>query len=217
MSKNEMVSFPRELSDDLAELIATRARVCGGGAYEIWEAICEGFGQPAEQHQGEPAALAIPDECPHIIVFDDADRGNEHFCGSGARSAALRRYEQISQSWNAHLFVRVARNSRDDRYPCATATDSAEPTAAIKTLQGLGYAYHGAELWKPPLGKKPDFDLIDALRAQLAERDALLRRALGAMAEVGRQDHLIDYTMVCVVKREIDAALSASAEPELKP
>lgn len=54
-SNTEMVSFPRELSDELAELIAHRARVCGGGAFEIWEAICEEFGQPAE-HQGEPVA-----------------------------------------------------------------------------------------------------------------------------------------------------------------
>lgn len=48
MSK-EMISFPRELSDDLAEFIAEKARVCGGGADEIWEALCERFGQPAEQ------------------------------------------------------------------------------------------------------------------------------------------------------------------------
>lgn len=53
---NETISFPRELSDDLAEFIAEKARVCGGGAYEIWEALCERFGQPAERHQGEPVA-----------------------------------------------------------------------------------------------------------------------------------------------------------------
>ncbi|MDZ5601700.1 hypothetical protein SJI00_02765 [Pseudomonas sp. RP23018S] len=73
-----------------------------------------------------PASLAVPEECPHIIVFDDHDRADEHFSGAGARPAALRRFEQISQSWNAHLFVRVARNSRDDRYPSATVADPAE-------------------------------------------------------------------------------------------
>ena len=58
MSSNEkMISFPRELSDELAELIATKARVCGGGADEIWEAICEGFGKSYEQPHGEPVAL----------------------------------------------------------------------------------------------------------------------------------------------------------------
>ncbi|SUD77826.1 hypothetical protein [Pseudomonas putida] len=58
-SNTEMVSFPRELSDDLAELIAHRARVCGGGAFEIWEAICEGFAAPATQPHPEPIAWMV--------------------------------------------------------------------------------------------------------------------------------------------------------------
>ncbi|MGE8468792.1 MAG: hypothetical protein ACN6QE_22020 [Pseudomonas putida] len=58
-SNTEMVSFPRELSDDLAELIAHRARVCGGGAFEIWEAICEGFGQAVTQPHPEPIAWMV--------------------------------------------------------------------------------------------------------------------------------------------------------------
>lgn len=46
MSDNtQMVTFPRELTDELAELIAEKARVCGAGAFDIWEAICEQFGQ----------------------------------------------------------------------------------------------------------------------------------------------------------------------------
>ncbi|MEB0226306.1 hypothetical protein [Pseudomonas sp. 10S4] len=49
-----IISFPRELSDDLAELIAGKARVCGGGAFDIWEAICDQFGTPAAQRQDEP-------------------------------------------------------------------------------------------------------------------------------------------------------------------
>ncbi|MCH4880213.1 hypothetical protein EQV97_22920 [Pseudomonas sp. TMW22090] len=55
MSNNDMISFARELSDELAELIAEKARVCGGGAFDIWEAICDQFGTQA-QHQGEPVA-----------------------------------------------------------------------------------------------------------------------------------------------------------------
>lgn len=42
--------------------------------------------------------------------------------------------------------------------------------SAIKTLEQLGYTNHGGEFWKPPIGKAPDFDLIDSIRA---ERDAL--------------------------------------------
>ena len=38
--------------------------------------------------------------------------------------------------------------------------DDGEPVtaqaAAIRTLTFLGYTYHGAEQWKPPLGKKPE-------------------------------------------------------------
>lgn len=28
--------------------------------------------------------------------------------------------------------------------------------AAVKTLENLGYTYHGGEVWKPPLGPKPE-------------------------------------------------------------
>lgn len=80
----------------------------GFGVYELGEAKAP-----------EVLQDAVPEETPHIIVFDDADRPNEMFSGAGARPAALRRWQQISVSWNAHLYVRVERNSRDDRYPCA--------------------------------------------------------------------------------------------------
>lgn len=64
--------------------------------------------------------LSIPDECPHVIFFDDADRKPLHFAGTGARKGALKAWEQVSKSWNAHLFVRVESNTRDDIYPSAT-------------------------------------------------------------------------------------------------
>jgi chromosome segregation ATPase len=31
--------------------------------------------------------------------------------------------------------------------------------SAVATLQRLGYTDHGGQLWKPPLGRKPDFEL----------------------------------------------------------
>ena len=54
--QGERISFPRDLGDGLAELIATKARVCGGGAFDIWEEICEQFGtsQPA------PVSVVLP-------------------------------------------------------------------------------------------------------------------------------------------------------------
>lgn len=45
-------------------------------------------------------------------------------------------------------------------------------SAAVSTLLGMGFTYHGGQLWKPPLGKKPDFDAIDTLRTQLEEMTA---------------------------------------------
>lgn len=37
--------------------------------------------------------------------------------------------------------------------------------AAAATLERMGYTYHGGQLWKPPLGKAPNFDLTDANRS----------------------------------------------------
>lgn len=96
--------------------------VCGQGAWACNEGGCHylesGNGAPVVDRQ-EPVALTIPEECPHLIVFDDTERENMLFAGAGARSAALKTWEKISMSWNAHLFVRAERNSRDDRYPSA--------------------------------------------------------------------------------------------------
>lgn len=49
--------------------------------------------------------------------------------------------------------------------------------AAKATLDRLGYTDNGGQLWKPPLGKKPDFDLIDQLKAAALE-DLRLRTEL---------------------------------------
>jgi hypothetical protein len=32
-------------------------------------------------------------------------------------------------------------------------------SSAVATLQRLGYTDHGGQLWKPPLGRKPDFEM----------------------------------------------------------
>lgn len=65
----------------------------------------------------EREALADQDQVPYLIYFDDVDRKPEMIIG-GAR--AQYRFQQISGSWNAHLFVKISSNSSDDKYPCAT-------------------------------------------------------------------------------------------------
>lgn len=77
----------------------------------------------------EAVAWNIPDQCPHMIVFDDAEASPLTFAGSGARPAALEAFKRKSIQWNAHLFVRIAHNSRDDTYPDATPGDSVDAPA----------------------------------------------------------------------------------------
>lgn len=57
---------------------------------------------------------SIPDECPHMIVFEDADRAPITFSGAGAKDAAAKAFEMFSTNWNAHLFVRFKCNFKDD-------------------------------------------------------------------------------------------------------
>ena len=66
----------------------------------------------------KPVAVAwLPDDGAYLIRFDDADRKDEFFAMSGARAAAIHRYKQISQAWNAHLFVKIDSNARDESTP----------------------------------------------------------------------------------------------------
>ncbi|WP_212628804.1 hypothetical protein [Pseudomonas putida] len=76
-----------------------------------------------------PTTLSIPEEYPHLIIFDDTDREQLMFSGAGARAAALKKWEAISTAWNAHLFVRVARNSPDDGHPSAAAGEDLSASA----------------------------------------------------------------------------------------
>lgn len=99
---------------------------------------------PAEVEQLQ-GSLAIPEECPHLIVFDDTEVGSLMFSGSGARAAALKKWEAISTSWNANLFVRLARNSRDDRAPCATVADPGEVERLRAALKFYADRDHFAE------------------------------------------------------------------------
>lgn len=48
----------------------------------------------------------------------------------------------------------------------------ARDVAAVRTLAEMGYDWHGGEQWKPPIGKAPDFDLIDSLRTRITELEA---------------------------------------------
>ena len=68
--------------------------------------------------QAQQAQQAADDEY-YLIFFADADCRPEIF---NSRSAALHRYEQVSTSWNAHLFVRLDSNSRGSSPPVQQVT-----------------------------------------------------------------------------------------------
>jgi hypothetical protein len=85
----------------------------------------------------------------------------------------LRRYiEQVAAQAQpaAHLTIPGALEWDGDNGTHGADGESgahSESSAAIATLKGLGYTHHGGQLWKPPVGQKPDFDLIDSLRAEV--------------------------------------------------
>jgi hypothetical protein len=62
----------------------------------------------------------LPANGAYIVMYDDTDQANELFSGWGAKDAAYHRYAQISNNWNAHLFVKIHSNSRDCAVPDAT-------------------------------------------------------------------------------------------------
>ncbi|MBC3948308.1 hypothetical protein [Pseudomonas folii] len=80
----------------------------------------------------------------------------------------------------------------DSQVEAVIAEDAAARNAAVQTLLGQGYTFHGGQLWKPPIGEKANFSLMDDLRQQLAdvsaERDRFSRMydsAVGALCAIG--------------------------------
>ncbi|WP_421680574.1 hypothetical protein [Stenotrophomonas bentonitica] len=79
------------------------------------------------------AQLHLPPDGYYKIVYDDAQVPDESFARTCALDAALRRFEQISARWNAHLFVRFANNTRDCTVPNAAPAQGIDlgPVAAM--------------------------------------------------------------------------------------
>lgn len=109
----------RSALEDALQFVETmHSTVSGDSRKIVWRCLERGRAAlAARQPVGE---LHLPPDGFYKIVFDDAEVPDESFARSGALDAALRRFEQISNKWNAHLFVRFANNTRDCTVPNAT-------------------------------------------------------------------------------------------------
>ena len=58
-----------------------------------------------------------------------------------------------------------------------------ELESAERTLINLGYSYKGGELWKPPVGKAPNFSLIDRLNKRIEDLDFERKKAFKARSD----------------------------------
>ena len=56
-----------------------------------------------------------------------------------------------------------------------------ERDKSVKSLTQYGYTDCGGELWKPPLGKRPDFDRIDRLESDLAAARVTIGELVGGL------------------------------------
>ncbi len=86
----------------------------------------------------EAQAMADQDQVPHMIVFDDADQQARTVIGT---TRARFCFQQISGSWNAHLFAKIASNSRDCKYPNYTTPASAPSDGAADARDAARYQW----------------------------------------------------------------------------
>ena len=229
-SKTEMVSFPRELSDDLAELIAHRARVCGGGAFEIWEAICEGFAAPATQPHPEPIAWMVgtafwwtKEEAERdaaatglpIVGLGPMDAIRPAEQPQGEPVAPVINAEQVLGAYQFASFG-PANHLRGTTNWCAAfaqelnhriGADTAEVERISKELREVREERDDLRRRVDDFQSRShgikNLSVIEQLNDKLTERDSLLQR----MKALFRVDDQFDlYDAVC-------NALSASAEP----
>lgn len=141
------------------------------------------------------------DEVPYLIVFDDQDRKPELCIGS---EVARLRYEQISMSWNAHLYVKIDSNSRDCEWPNATPAAAAEPEQPVAHAQvGKGPVASFVHLTDAGRALPPGkYDLFASPQAQVKETAATLtngdakEREWAAMPEwISVEDRLPETTV----------------------
>ena len=125
------------------------------------------------------ALVSVPPECPHLIWYADQDRKPEMFVGHGARDTAMKRFHMVSQHWNANLFVRIKKSSRDCPYPVADlAPAPAQPSK-----------YGSPELHALIIARAMEKEASPATQEQASEYDGPELRAMvlavAALSDIG--------------------------------
>lgn len=123
----------------------------------------------------QPEALRLADWC-------DANSSGAYRTSSEA-AAELRRLHAENIAQRSELVAEAARTAeeklRADQMTEQHRMQCDISKSAVATLVGLGYTDRGGEQWAPPIGKAPDFNLLDAANAQISELQFQLS-AIGA-------------------------------------
>ncbi|MDD0975757.1 hypothetical protein [Pseudomonas fontis] len=233
----QMVSFPSELTDDLAELIAEKVRVCGGGAVEIWDTICA-HAQPTTQHQGEPVAIVDEGDDGVFIDFiygengNPLQRGDQLYTHADAGEverlraegkALTEKYEASRDRKNSMTALKIENEQLKEDLVVFKGGISALGEASRRLMfcalttggtagpdQGLMDACDAVEKSQSLVGVSRAIDYIEGL---IAERDTLRAHLAERDALLHRASRLGMFTLGSALYEEICKTLSASAEP----
>lgn len=106
----------------------------------------------------------------------------------------------------------------------STARGGAAIEAAIATLTAMGYTYNGGQQWKPPVGKKPNFALIDRLKCQLEVSEDTRQVLRKCLAQAESEIDALRAQLVapqpfkrCTILKDADVTYSTSSQPETRP
>lgn len=135
-----------------------------------------------------------------VQVFKAVDYANSH----------PDKYLNGTTNWCAAVAFDLNRQTNTAAQPPALQAEIERLKSAAETLARMGYTDNGGELWRPPLGKKPDFDLIDQLKARC---DELERLCIDSREAIRVDAVLWPKSTVGQLKPRLDKALLSVAMP----
>lgn len=206
MSNNQMVLAPRELLERLD--LGKNTAVAMAALPELRELLAK----PAEQHQGVP--VAVVDEADdglfvELIYGDNGNplrRGDKLYTRPAQGEIVGWQFYQQSKWWNGDYRIKDHRkNTEAAGIPTRDVYTHADP-AEVERLREENRRLHEAGEFLDGVNQ----GIEDKLRAQLFERDALLKRQPSFIRAL-EQFEADDGTFVRLA--DVLDALSASAEP----